>query len=64
MKIFLKLTIKLKIYRLNKTVNAFNTVIPWVMYSGMTEQDLGAIYEYLQSLAPVENKVERLTALK
>ncbi|MDN4166241.1 cytochrome c [Cytophagales bacterium LB-30] len=48
---------------LTKTVDAdaFNTVMPWVMYSGMTEQDLGAIYEYLQSLAPVENKVERLS---
>jgi hypothetical protein len=36
----------------------FQTVMPWTMYGGMTEQDLGAIYDYLHALKPVENKVQ------
>ncbi len=39
----------------------FNSVMPWTMYGGMTETDLGAIYTYLQSVKPVNNKVERFT---
>jgi mono/diheme cytochrome c family protein len=39
----------------------FNSVMPWVMYAGMTEQDLGAIYDFLRTLTPVKNKVERWT---
>lgn len=35
----------------------FNTIMPWVMYSGMKEDDLAAIYDYLMSLEPIENKV-------
>jgi hypothetical protein len=31
-----------------------NTVMPWVRYSGMTEEDLGAIWDYLQTVPPVE----------
>ncbi len=41
--------------------NAFQTVMPWKMYSTMTEQDLGAIFEYLRTLTPIENKVTRFT---
>lgn len=37
------------------------TLMPWIMYSGMTEADLGAIYEYLQTLDPVDNAVETYT---
>lgn len=37
----------------------FQTIMPWVMYSGMKESDLKAIYSYLQSLDPVENYVEK-----
>jgi mono/diheme cytochrome c family protein len=36
-----------------------NTIMPWSAYSGMTEEDLGAIYDYLRTLKPVSNKVER-----
>jgi mono/diheme cytochrome c family protein len=36
-----------------------NTVMPWTMYAGMTEEDLGAIYSYLRSLKPVRNEVEK-----
>ena len=36
----------------------FQTVMPWVMYGGMSEHDLGAMYDYLHALSPVVNKVE------
>jgi len=39
----------------------FNTVMPWTMYAGMTEEDLGAIYEYLHSLKPVKNMVVKFS---
>lgn len=42
----------------------FQSIMPWYMYSGMTEEDLGAIYEYLQTVPPVKNVVEKLTVSK
>jgi hypothetical protein len=36
-----------------------NTGMPWWAYSGMSDEDLGAIYDYLHSLPPVENRVEK-----
>ncbi|HEY6976742.1 MAG TPA: c-type cytochrome [Chitinophagaceae bacterium] len=36
----------------------FNTPMPWITYSTMTEKDLGAIYDYLQTIKPIKNKVE------
>jgi|SRR5690554_270583 len=42
----------------------FQTLMPWNMYSGMTEEDLGAIYEYLQTLEPYEHFVEKYSAAK
>ncbi|RPI69869.1 MAG: cytochrome C [Ignavibacteriales bacterium] len=39
----------------------FNTPMPWLMYAGMTDEDLGAIYDYLKTIAPVNNRVERFT---
>ncbi len=39
----------------------FNTVMPWTMYAGMTEEDLGAVYTYLHSLNPITHQVERFT---
>lgn len=38
-----------------------NTPMPWTMYARMEEQDLKAIFAYLQSLAPISHKVERFT---
>lgn len=35
----------------------FQTMMPWMMYSGMTEEDLGAIYAYLRTVKPVENRI-------
>ncbi|HSY52028.1 MAG TPA: hypothetical protein VLC46_24710 [Thermoanaerobaculia bacterium] len=40
-----------------ETPAGHNTVMSWVAFSGMTEQDLGAIYDYLKTLKPIENKV-------
>jgi len=37
------------------------TVMPWTMYATMTEQDLGAIYDFLHTQKPVENLVNRWT---
>ncbi len=36
--------------------------MPWAMYTGMSREDLGAIYDYLQSLEPVENAVIKFIA--
>lgn len=36
---------------------AFNSVMPWTMYAGMTEQDLDAIFAFLKTLKPVKNEV-------
>ncbi|MEZ0483252.1 c-type cytochrome [Fibrella aquatica] len=41
--------------------DGFNSVMPWAMYAGMSEQDLGAIYTYLKSIKPVKQPVERFT---
>lgn len=40
----------------------FQTLMPWIMYSGMEEDDIKAIYEYLQTLTPYEHAVQRFTA--
>ncbi|HEY0977315.1 MAG TPA: cytochrome c [Flavobacteriales bacterium] len=37
----------------------FQTVMPWTMYAHMTEQDLGAIFDYLRSMPPAAGKVEK-----
>ena len=42
----------------------YQTIMPWTMYSGMTERDLGAIYQYLRSIKPVKNAVEKYTSSK
>jgi mono/diheme cytochrome c family protein len=36
-----------------------NTVMPWIQYSGMTDDDLRAIYAYLRTLKPVINRVQK-----
>jgi len=32
--------------------------MPWTFYSGMTTEDLSAIYKYLRTVKPVNNSVE------
>ncbi|MCF0049143.1 cytochrome c [Dyadobacter sp. LJ53] len=34
-----------------------NTPMPWTMYGGMKEQDLAAIFAYLNTVKPIEHKV-------
>ena len=33
--------------------------MPWGLYSNLTDEDLSAIYDYLRTLPPVVNKVEK-----
>ena len=40
---------------------AFNSNMPWKLFAGMTEEDLGAIYDYLRTVPAVENAVEKFT---
>ncbi|MFN1835092.1 cytochrome c [Balneola sp. MJW-20] len=40
---------------------SFNTVMPWMNYSKMSDEELKSIFAYLQSLDPVENLVVRFT---
>lgn len=37
----------------------FQSIMPWVMYAGMKEEDLKAIFAYLKSLPPTDNKTEK-----
>ncbi len=39
----------------------FQTLMPWAMYADMKTEDISAIYDYLQTLEPYENVVERFT---
>lgn len=39
----------------------YNTVMPWTMYAGMTREDLGAIYDYLQTIKPIRNEVVKFS---
>ena len=39
----------------------FQTIMPWPMYAEMEDKDLEAIYEYLMSLPPAENRVQLFT---
>lgn len=34
----------------------YNTIMPWSMYAGMTNEDLGAIYTYLRTLKPIKKQ--------
>lgn len=47
--------------RKQKIDPAQNTIMPWVSYSEMTDGDLGAIYDYLRTVKPVDHTVERFS---
>ena len=36
-----------------------NTVMPWTLFVGMKDEDLGAIYDYLRTVKPVRHAVEK-----
>lgn len=40
----------------------FATIMPWPMYANMKDDDLSAIYEYLQSLQPIKHKVVKFAS--
>ena len=42
----------------------FNTIMPWTMYAGMSDEDLGEIYEYLRTVKPVRNMVSRFSGTR
>lgn len=52
-----------RIYKLDFSKD-FQTIMPWTLYAGMKEEDLGAIYDYLRSIKPVYNKVTVFTPSK
>ncbi|HMR39144.1 MAG TPA: c-type cytochrome [Ignavibacteria bacterium] len=40
----------------------FNTIMPWTYYGNVcTDEDLGAVYDYLMSQKPVKNYVQKFT---
>jgi mono/diheme cytochrome c family protein len=39
------------------TPNGRNTIMPWLAFAGMTDHDLGAIYDYLKTVKPIPNRV-------
>lgn len=41
-----------------------NSIMPWTMYANMDEFDLKAIYRFLQTLPPVNNKIEKYPPAK
>ena len=41
-----------------------NTVMPWLAFAQMTDNDLGAIYDYLKTVKPIENKVDSFPEAK
>ena len=39
----------------------FQTIMPWLMYAGMKDEDLKAIFAYLRTVPPIKNKVEKFS---
>lgn len=42
----------------------FNTFMPWTFYSGMTDEDLSAIYDFLRTITPIPNPVIKFEKVK
>ncbi len=42
----------------------YNTYMPWTMYAKMSKQDVGAIYAYLKTVKPLNNKVVKFSEAK
>ena len=39
----------------------YNTPMPWLVYAGMRENDLAAMYAYLKTLKPIHNPVQKFS---
>ena len=37
----------------------FNTIMPWTFFAGMTDEDLGAIYDYLRTIKPIPVRITK-----
>jgi hypothetical protein len=37
----------------------YNTLMPWTMYANMTDEDLDAIFTFLQASEPMTNSVQK-----
>jgi mono/diheme cytochrome c family protein len=37
------------------------TPMPWIAFAGMTDEDLGAMYDYLRTVSPVRHEVAKFT---
>jgi mono/diheme cytochrome c family protein len=61
---------KFRAYRQDKYIPApvkegdFNTIMPWTFLSGMTDEDLSAIYDYLKTVTPIPNSVTKFEKVK
>ncbi|WP_301923613.1 c-type cytochrome [Ferruginibacter sp.] len=42
----------------------FNSIMPWTMYGRMHDEDLKAIYAYLNTVSPINNAVVKFSAAK
>lgn len=58
---------KFKSYTLPESQNIpvkdgeFNSIMPWTFFGQASEEDLGAVYDYIMTQKPVSNKVEKYT---
>jgi hypothetical protein len=41
----------------------FNTLMPWSMYAGISDADLGAIYDYLRTQKPIRSAGPRVAGM-
>jgi cytochrome c2 len=44
---------------INVKEGEFNSFMPWTLFANMKEEDLGAIYDYLRTVKPIKNKIEK-----
>jgi mono/diheme cytochrome c family protein len=56
---------RFRLYRpgqdLSLPAGSANTMMPWTMFAGMTDEDLSDIYEFLRTVTPVRHQVTRWT---
>ncbi|MCB0730715.1 MAG: cytochrome C [Ignavibacteriae bacterium] len=54
---------RFKFYQNNDSLivksGGFNSEMPWTVYANMTEEDLGSIYEYLRTVKPIKNRIQK-----
>jgi hypothetical protein len=48
----------------NISKDEYNTIMPWLIYSKIPEEDLKALYAYLSSISPIDNKVVKFEVVE